>query len=69
MTRERVMGFPGLRLLGVAFVIALVTATQPAHADTVQELAATAAKKGPKPRKYHVATGANNAATIAPSEE
>ena len=29
----------------------------------------TAAKKGPKPRKYHAATGANRAATIAPSEE
>src|SRR5262249_60140125 len=47
IVRERVMGCPGLRLIGVAYLVALVTATQPTRADTVQELAAVAGKKGP----------------------
>jgi iron(III) transport system substrate-binding protein len=41
------MGLPGLRLISVACVVALATATQAASADTVQELAAAAGKKGP----------------------
>jgi iron(III) transport system substrate-binding protein len=41
------MSFPGHRRIGVAFLVAFVAATQPARADTVQQLAATAAKKGP----------------------
>jgi iron(III) transport system substrate-binding protein len=41
------MGFPGHRLIGVAFLVALMTAAQPVRADSVQELAAVAAKKGP----------------------
>jgi ABC-type glycerol-3-phosphate transport system substrate-binding protein len=41
------MGFPGHRLIGVAMLTALVLAAAPARADSVQELAAAAAKKGP----------------------
>jgi iron(III) transport system substrate-binding protein len=41
------MGFPGHWLIGVALLVALATATQPVRADTMQELAAAAAKKGP----------------------
>src|SRR5215471_9083624 len=45
--RERVMGFPRLRLIGVAAIVALAAAAQPLRADTLQELAAAAGRKGP----------------------
>src|SRR5262249_8142745 len=44
---ERVMGFPGLAPVGIALLAGLVAATQPVRADTVQQLAVAAGKKGP----------------------